>query len=182
MKIYSRYYWSALLAGICLAVLPLLSPASKDADALTDFARLPVLEGGRVKPMDSFARNSLLLIRGTQSLPQDGREISAVQWLLTAMTRPETADTQSIFVIDDPDVLGLLGLEQGRQRRFAYWQIEPKRDEVGGQAQRASALEASRRSRFQSAVINLSHRLDLYERIKNTLMVSGSGDPVALPW
>src|SRR5690606_848845 len=94
-----------------------------------------------------------------------------------AMFRPETADTRKVFLIDDPDVLGLLGLEQ-KERRFAYWQIEPKRDEVGAQSQRAMAVESSRRSRFQTAVVNLARRLDLYEQIKNTIMISGSDDPV----
>ncbi len=178
MRKASRYYRGALAAGLLLAVRPLLTPAPRTAMPVAGFARLPVLEGGRVKPMDSFARNSLLLIRGTQSLTVDGRTVSAAEWLLTAMTKPEAADTQKVFVIDDPDVLGLLGLEQGSERRFAYYQIEPKRDEVGQQAQRAERLEAQKRSRFQSAVVNLSHRLDLYEQIKNTLMISGSGDPV----
>jgi ABC-type transport system involved in cytochrome c biogenesis permease subunit len=173
-----RWYWGAFALGLLVAVWPLLAPAPRTVMRVDAFGRLPVLEGGRVKPMDSFARNSLLLIRGTQSLPVDGKTISATEWLLTVMFKPEAADTQKVFVIDDPDVLGLLGLEQGRDRRFAYYQIEPKRDEVGNQAQRAERVESSKRSRFQSAVVNLSHRLDLYEQIKNTLMVSGSGDPV----
>ncbi len=178
MKKSTRFYWGALVISLFIASWPWLAPAPKSDVPLAQIARLPVLEGGRVKPLDSFARNSLLLIRGTQSLPLSGRTVSAVEWLLTAMFRPEEADTQKIFLIDDPDVLGLLGLQQGRERRFAYWQIEPKRDEVGNQAQRASAVVASRRSRFQSAIVGLSHRLDLYEQIKNTLMISASGDPI----
>jgi ABC-type transport system involved in cytochrome c biogenesis permease subunit len=171
-----KYYWGAFAAALLTAAWPLLAPEPKSDMPIAQFARLPVLEGGRVKPVDSFARNSLLVIRGTQSLPVDGKTMSAVEWLLDAMFRPEAADTRKIFVIDDPDVLGLLGLEQ-KERRFAYWQIEPKRDEVGTQAQRASAVEAGRRSRFQTAVVNLAHRLDLYEQIKNTIMISGSDDP-----
>lgn len=177
MKAPAKAYWGALAAGLLAAARPLLAPAPAADARLAGFARLPVLEGGRVKPADSFARNALLLIRGTQSLPVEGRTMSAVEWLLDAMFKPERADTLKTFVIDDPDVLGLLGLEQGRERRFAYWQIEPKRDEVGRQAQAAERVEASRRTRFQSAVVALAHRLDLYERIKNTVMIAGSDDP-----
>ena len=171
-------YWAAFAAALLGAAWPLLAPAHKSAFPLAEVSRLPVLEGGRVKPLDSFARNALLVIRGTQSLPVEGKTMSATEWLLEAMFKPEAADTKKIFVIDDPDVLGLLGLQQN-ERRFAYWQLEPKRDEVGQQAQRAEKLEAARRSRFQSAVISLSRRLDLYEQIKNTIMVSGSDDPVS---
>ena len=41
-----------------------------DVDA---FGHLPVLDGGRVKPIDSFARNSLLVIRGRQGFTFEGR-------------------------------------------------------------------------------------------------------------
>lgn len=170
-------YWAAFAAALLCAAWPLLAPAPKSDFPLAEVSRLPVLEGGRVKPLDSFARNALLVIRGTQSLPADGQTMSATAWLLEAMFKPEAADTRTIFVIDDPDVLGLLGLQQ-KDRRFAYWQIEPKRDEVDQQAQRAEKIESQRRSRFQSSVISLSHRLDLYEQIKNTIMISGSDDPV----
>jgi ABC-type transport system involved in cytochrome c biogenesis permease subunit len=171
-------YWTAFVAALLCAAWPLLAPEPKSDLPLAEFSRLPVLEGGRVKPIDSFARNALLLIRGTQTLPVDGKTMSATEWLLDVMFRPEAADTRKVFVIDDPDVLGLIGLQQDRERRFAYWQIEPKRDEVAAQAERAGKLEAGRRSRFQTNVIALSRRLDLYEQIKNTLMISGSDDPV----
>lgn len=170
---------AAFAAGILVAAGPLFSRGPKSDFLLRDFARLPLLEGGRVKPLDSFARNSLLVIRGQQSLPVEKRRLSAVEWILDAMFRPETADTYKTFVIDDPDALGLLGLERGLERRFAYWQLEPRREEIRGQAQRAGGLESGRRSRFQAAIIELDRRLELYERIKNTLAVSASDDPAA---
>jgi ABC-type transport system involved in cytochrome c biogenesis permease subunit len=170
-------FWATFAAALFCAAWPLLRPAPKSDLPLAEFSRLPLLEGGRVKPLDSFARNSLLLIRGTQTLTVDGKTMSATEWLLDVLFRPEAADTRKVFVIDDPDVLGLLGLQQDRERRFAYWQIEPTRDEIGAQASRAEKLEAGRRTRFQSAVIALARRLDLYEQIKNTIMISGSGDP-----
>ena len=131
-----RIFWATCAAALAAAAWPLLAPGPKSDLPLAEFARLPVLEGGRVKPLDSFARNSLLIIRGTQTLPAEGKTFSAVEWVLDALFRPEAADTRKIFLIDDPDMLGLLGLEQ-KERRFAYWQLEPKRDEIGAQAQRA---------------------------------------------
>jgi ABC-type transport system involved in cytochrome c biogenesis permease subunit len=173
------WFWGPFVAALGVAAAPLFAPAPHEDFPIAEFARLPVLEGGRVKPLDSFARNSLLELRGTQTLPEGGKTTSAAAWLVDALFKQESADTKTIFVIDDPDVLGLLGLEQGRERRFAYWQIEPKRDEVGRQAQRAEAVGSAKRTRFQSAVLALSRRLDLYEQIKNTIMVAGSEDPAA---
>ena len=180
MRRSSGIFAAAFVSGLLFASWPLFSRGPKSEFDVRGFSRLPILEGGRIKPMDSFARNSLLVIRGQQSLPVDERRLSASEWLLDAMFRPEAADTYKAFVIDDPDVLGLLGMGRGAQRRFAYWQIEPKREEIRNQAERAAGLEAGHRSRFQTSVINLDRRLELYERIKNTLMVSGSDDPVGV--
>jgi len=168
---------ASFVAGLLIAAGPLFSRGPKSEFDVRGFSRLPVLEGGRIKPLDSFARNSLLVIRGQQSLPVDKHRITASQWLLDSLFRPEAADTYKAFVIDDPDVLGLLGLERGKERRFAYWQVEPKREEIRSQAERARMVESGRQSRFQTSVANLDSGLGLYERIRNSVMISGSDDP-----
>ena len=173
-----RLQAAVFFGALFLAAWPALKPEPKSDFDLTAFARLPVLEGGRVKPLDSFARTSLLSIRSKQTVLVDGKSLSATQWLLDSAFKPESADTYPAFVVDDPEVLGLLGLPQGKSRYFPYWQIEPKRDEVQNQAASADKIESGRRSRFQTALLNLNDRLNLYERIKNTFMVSGQGDPV----
>lgn len=172
-----RMQAAVFLGALILAAWPGLMPAPKSDYNLADFARLPVLEGGRVKPIDSFARSALMSIRGKQSVPVDGKSLPAVRWLLDSAFKPESSDTYPSFVVDDPEVLGLLGLEQGKTRYLPYWQIEPKRDEIQNQASAADKIESGRRSRFQTALLNLNSRVTLYERVKNTFMVSGEGDP-----
>jgi ABC-type transport system involved in cytochrome c biogenesis permease subunit len=172
-----RLQAAVFLGALALAACPALVPAPRSDMDLASFARLPILEGGRVKPLDSFARNALLSIRGKQSVAVDGRALSATEWLLDAAFKPESADTYPAFFVDDPEVLGLLGLAQGKSRYFAYWQIEPKREEISNQSAAADQQSSARRSRFQDALLNLNNRLTLYERVKNTFMLSGQGDP-----
>ena len=159
------------LVGASLAVLPPRAARGFDVDA---FAQLPVLEGGRVKPIDSVARNSLLVIRSQQSFRFEDRTIGPEEWLLDVLFRPEVADRQPIFVINDPEVLGLMGLQQSSNRYFTFAAIAPHIQEIQRQAQAAQQVEAAQRTRFQSAVANLFERLYLYFRLKNTLQVSGS--------
>ena len=135
---------TAVFAGaLALAAWPALKPAPKSDFDLEAFARLPVLEGGRVKPVDSFARSALLSMRSKQSVPVDGKAVPAARWLLDAAFKPEAADTYPAFVVDDPEVLGLIGLDQGKTRYFAYWQIEAKRDEIATPSARASRAPCS---------------------------------------
>jgi len=159
------------LAGAGAALLPRTEVPGFDVDA---FARLPVLEGGRVKPLDSVARNSLMVIRGAQSFQHDGRTVGAREWLLDVLFRPDVADEQPVFQIDDPEVLGLLGLPQTSQRRFPFSTLAPYIAEIERQNQAAERIEAQRRTRFQGAVVNLFERIYLYFRLKNTVQLAGS--------
>ena len=69
--------WPWVIVGIftlLFAVKPIASP-SKAKEGTFDhyaFGKLPVLLGGRIKPMDTVARNSLLQIAGQQKIALDG--------------------------------------------------------------------------------------------------------------
>jgi len=154
------------LLGATLMLRPEPPVRGFDVDA---FGRLPVLEGGRVKPIDSIARNSLMVIRAAQAFQQDGRTVGPDEWLLDVMFRPKVADAQPIFQIDDPDVLGLLGLPQTTQRRFSFATIAPHIEAIEQQSEAASRIDAQKRNRFQGAVMNLTQRLWLYFTLKNTI-------------
>jgi ABC-type transport system involved in cytochrome c biogenesis permease subunit len=167
LKPYVTWIACALaLLGAALMLRPQPAVRGFDLDA---FARVPVLEGGRVKPIDSIARNSLLVIRGAQEFQQDGRTVGPDEWLLDVMFRPRVADAQPTFQIDDPDVLGILGLPLTTQRRYSFATIAPHIDAIEQQAEVASKLDAKQRTPFQSAVVNLSQRLWLYFTLKNTI-------------
>jgi ABC-type transport system involved in cytochrome c biogenesis permease subunit len=136
-----------------------------------------------VKPIDSVARNSLLMIRGQQSFrfdpdgdgPQPARTIGADEWLLDVLFRPEVADQEPVFVINDPEVLGLLRIQQGPDRYYAWNVLAPFAGEIQRQFLAAEPIEAKERTRFQSAVVNLFERMYLYHRLRNTVQVAGGG-------
>ncbi|HET8901917.1 MAG TPA: cytochrome c biogenesis protein CcsA [Holophagaceae bacterium] len=166
--------WTAFFGAILLTLAGALAPSSKDGFATGDAVRLPVLEGGRVKPLDSVARNSLLMIRSKQTVRQAGESIGADRWILDLMLHPDLSDRQPVFVIDDPDVLGLLGQRQSSNRYYDFEAIQPHLDELQKQAQAASAIPAQKRTRFQSAVATLFSRVYLYYRLKNSIQLEGS--------
>ena len=101
--------WVAGSLALAAVGASLLKPAQVRGFDVDAFGRLPVLEGGRVKPLDSVAGNSLLMIRSQQAFSHEGRTVGATEWLLDVLFRPEVADGQPAFVINDPEVLGLIG-------------------------------------------------------------------------
>jgi ABC-type transport system involved in cytochrome c biogenesis permease subunit len=174
VKISRFVPWIAAALAIAGALVGLMPQGKTRGFDLDGFARLPVLEGGRVKPIDSVARNALLMIRSKQSVPYAGRTVGADEWLLDAMFRPEIADKQPVFVIDDPEVLGLLGVQQSSQRYYPFTVLAPHLDEIQRQANVAHAVDAKQRTRFQGAIANLFERVYLYYRLKNTVQLEGT--------
>ncbi|MBI3297172.1 MAG: cytochrome c biogenesis protein CcsA [Elusimicrobia bacterium] len=160
---------AAAAAAVALLVLAALPARAKDPAGLADFARLPVLHNGRIKPLDSVARSSLLVLHGKQTLSHEGRRLSAAEWLLELSARPREADRMKVFRIDDPDLLGLLGQRGGDGRVYAFEVLTPRLAELDAQAQRAAALDPRQRTRFERAALELREKAELYLRLRNTL-------------
>ncbi|HVE13425.1 MAG TPA: cytochrome c biogenesis protein CcsA [Elusimicrobiota bacterium] len=140
------------------------------------FGRLPALHNGRIKPLDTIARTSLLILRGKQTTKEGERSVGATEWMLDLMASPEAADAQKVFLVQDPDILGILGEVPGKEKYRSFRELLPRAGEIHAQALKAREADAKTRSRFQNAVVNLDQRLDLYQRLKNSLGVSESAD------
>ena len=174
MKSNKLYAWLPGILAVVAVVFALLPPGRVRGFDVEKFGRMPVLEGGRVKPLDSVARNTLLMIRGKQTLPSEGRMIGPDEWVLDLLFRPGVADKQPVFVINDPDVLGLMGLAQSSNRYYSFDTLLPHINELQKQAQAAGQVEAKARSRFQNAITNLFERVILYNRLENTVQLASS--------
>jgi ABC-type transport system involved in cytochrome c biogenesis permease subunit len=187
MKLVKFGPWVVGVAALVWVALGLRPAAPVRGMNLDAFGRLPVLEGGRIKPIDSVARNSLLMIRSQMSFrfeeevggQKKAHTVGADEWLLDVLFRPEVADAQPAFVINDPDVLSLIGQKLSQTNRyFAFRDIRPFLSEIQNQAAAAEPIDSKQRTRFQGAVLNLYQRLDLYLRLENTVQVPG-GKPLA---
>ncbi len=172
MRKYLPWILTAVFAAYVLSALRL--PPQKGGVNLQGFGELPVLSNGRVKPLDSVARSSLLMVSGKQVLRVDGKKKSAIEWLADVMFAPEKANEYKVFEIDSPDVLGLIGIQQTTQRLYSFSTLHPHLEEIETQAGRAAEVRPEERSAFQTAVSNLQERLVLYQRLQNTLQISGA--------
>jgi ABC-type transport system involved in cytochrome c biogenesis permease subunit len=171
--------------------------APKDKEFhFNDFGRLPLLFNGRLQPMDSLARNSLLQIREKQTANLEPwkdwynkpKIIPAIEWLTTVMMKPEVADTWPVFRIDNPELISLLKLPEKDLankhdgKHFSWNEIKPSLDTMQEQTHRISDREErkqsdpSQRTAFEQAVMNLHGRLVLYMRLKGTVQPMDAKD------
>lgn len=166
-----------MLAALWVAAncrMPKTQPGDFD---LAAFGRLPVLVGGRAKPMDTVARNSLLIIHGRQTVRlEKGKSLSANEWLADMLFKASVANQYPAIVINNPEVLGLFGWKQTDRKFFSYAELTPFLEKIDEQGQKADGVESAKRSSFQTAIYNLRNSLILYQRLKNTLRPEGAED------
>jgi ABC-type transport system involved in cytochrome c biogenesis permease subunit len=136
-----------------------------------DFGRLPVLLGGRVQPLDSVARNTLLQIRERQSVG----ELSATAWLMATMMAPDRADKLDVFRIDNLELLNLLQLPE-RQKYYSFNQIQPHLDDISRQAQRINNTDEASHTTFERQLLKLDNALELYQRLKLSICPPNTTD------
>jgi len=160
------------------------APSPKNGFNVAAWGRLPVLLNGRVQPLDTVARNSLLGISGTSELANaGGGRMSATEWLLEAMTKPEMADQRKIFRVQHPDLAGKLGATTEGLQKFSFNDLTNQYQYIKEQAQNifeaenGKGEEAERqRSAVQKDVLHLYSSLQLYFRIKNSLEPEDASD------
>lgn len=171
-----------LLLGALYLASPLLRPTKSDFD-LDGFGRIPVVANGRTKPLDSVARNTLLLLQGRQRVvTPDGTSLTPNAWLLDVFFRPDRADTYQHFEIVNPGLLDVFGLtiEDGDgKKRFSYRQLTPKLEELDRQAGLAEGVESAVRTPYQRAVVNLRNHVIFYQQLKHSVVMPDGSDFLA---
>src|SRR5215472_11076212 len=148
-----------LVAFFALEIVLVMLPRKDGEYHVREFARLPVLLGGRIQPFDSVARNSLLEIRSTGDVPLEEvpswkfwhhpKKLKSTEWLLELMARPEVADTRPIFLIHHAELLGELkledkGIENSSLRYYTFDDLKPVLPEVEQQADRIFKREQAK--------------------------------------
>jgi ABC-type transport system involved in cytochrome c biogenesis permease subunit len=167
----------------------LRTPLDKDF-AFTKFGELPVTANGRVQPLDSLARNSLLALREKQTLNlepwkawnENPKIISATEWLANVMMNSSVADDWPCFRVDNPDLISLLKLpdkdaaQHSDGKHYSWNQIAANMDAFKKENDRVQAIEAANRTAYENAVAKMHERLVLYAQLKNTVQLENSPD------
>ncbi len=151
-----------------------------------ELGKVPVVLNGRVQPLDSVARNTLLAINGkTTATYQDGTRHKAIEWLAEVLFQPQLAVDRPVFRIHDdglrailphkdPDESGsmvkrmLLG-SGSSHHYFSLNEIRTAYDKIRQDAVEASEIESQLRNRYQNAVVNLANNVIRYYNLTRTV-------------
>jgi ABC-type transport system involved in cytochrome c biogenesis permease subunit len=196
------FTYSVVLGGVLAVALSLLPPRKSGAFDVAAFGRLPVLANGRVKPLDTVARSSLLQLQGRQLVRNINVKnpvvASPTEWLLDVFYRPDLADTYQTFLVEhleQADVMAVIGrtpeslkieynnaflktlaiadMVPKTQRRFSFNDLSPRLKEIEDAARLAAPVEGKLRTPFQSSVLSLYANLRTYLQLRHAAVVPG---------
>ena len=88
------------------------------------YKELPILQSGRIKPLDTYSRNALLQFYGKKAIKvDDGNSFSSIDWLFESFINPNEEFEREIFNIRNPEVAFSLGLDKNDNHRYNFTQI-----------------------------------------------------------
>ncbi len=132
---------------------------------------LPVQDGGRIKPLLSYAGFTMLGLHGARSMKvEDGSgkqiTIKPLAWLMDSLFRPQLAIHLPTFRVDNSAVIEGIGLKaRGKRDRYSYEEIEAGREKLIELAKSYEAIEKVKRDPVQTQTIDLAYNVRSYESL-----------------
>lgn len=151
-------------------------------------ATLPVQDGGRVKPLSTFAGFTMLQLHGARSMKiSDGKggkyKIGPTEWMLDCLFRPELAREMPTFRVDNADALEAIGVDpRSRRDRYSYSDIgEDKRGALFEKYLKYREIESKHRDPLQKQLVDLANNVLIFESLLNHLSHARQGIWIANP-
>ncbi len=127
---------------------------------------VPIQSGGRIMPLDSFARITLLQLSGRSSVKLGDTRYDALNWLLRVLFDNPAAREDRVFLIESPEITDALGLAHDKARdRYSYAFLEKGIPALMRLAGEAEAVKPAERTRFQDQVLRLGRGVRSFEQL-----------------
>lgn len=131
------------------------APPAPQITSATALRPLMVIEDGRPKPLDSYARNTLLRYSGRERYA--GQQ--AIDWLARVLFTPQQTYRDEVFLIDHPEVLEAIGAPSRGRGRYSFEELRAGLVELEELAGLAAGVPAEQRNPVQRELIRIWNNL-----------------------
>ena len=159
-------------------------PRAWDAETVHLFAALPIQDGGRIKPLDTYASFKLLQVNGRRKcrvaesdLPWPLNRMiyphrKPMAWFLDCLFYPENARAYPMFLVEDADVLIALGAEATgpKRARYPYATLEGARHRLLELAELYARKPAKELDTRQRQLLRLAENISAFEHVLNDMV------------
>ncbi|HVF71569.1 MAG TPA: cytochrome c biogenesis protein CcsA [Chthoniobacterales bacterium] len=144
------------------APMPVADSSSLD---FKGWGLVAIQDGGRRKPVDTFAREALIKMTGRSTYSVGGRTWQGPDFILSMLLDTRDWKKEPMILVSLGELKERLGLPE-QQRRFSFEQLTGL-PELNALASQAHALRKAEKplSRLQSEVMSVSERLTLFAHI-----------------
>jgi cytochrome c-type biogenesis protein CcsB len=121
----------------------------KEKISIEQFGKITVLESGRRKPIDTYARNKLMQFSGRQK----NNGVSALDWFARVLFDPAKAENDQIFLINNPEVADALGIIPRAKRRYTFSELHSASQKLSTLSDNVSGKDHIEWSTFDKEII-----------------------------
>jgi ABC-type transport system involved in cytochrome c biogenesis permease subunit len=179
-----------LPAGVVLACLVWVVSYARepkipgDGMDLAAFGKLPIVDQGRVKPIDTFARLALRIVstgdevrmyKGDGNITKN-ETLTATRWFLDVIAGTKEGRERPVVRIDNPEVLNMLGLERKKGLRYSMEQLEPKLEQIILEERKLDKRKSNEWTTYDRRINELTKRIREIRTLEHAFNV-----PIPLP-
>jgi ABC-type transport system involved in cytochrome c biogenesis permease subunit len=148
-----------------------------DAFDFYEAGKIPVVYQGRVKPLDTLARNSLKIVSWRETyVGEDEKTQPAVRWLFELAMNVEEMEKLKIFWIDAPEVLNFFDLKPRKSHLYSGKELKPHLKEFRKEVAEAHDTAKERLTVVQRRLIELDRRIREIQLLQGTFIPPELGE------
>jgi len=140
--------------------------ARAEVKDFSNFRKIPVLDSGRLKPLDTFARSLLTQFSGKDHYEKQ----EACRWLASLFFNPDSTLNDKIFLINDPDIAVALGITPSQDRRYTPNQLKQNYSMLAQLQQAASKIAEKDRSLAENEIMRIFDNINLYADLSRSFL------------
>lgn len=176
---------TALIVGTGHAVPAAIATADNRAPDFKQWGLLAIQDGGRRKPVDTFAKEALIRITGRSAYTdKTGRTWRPNDFVLSALIESHDWKNEPMVLVSSGQLVEQLGLDKAR-RRFSFAQLTGS-SELQRLATEAQALKRAEKplTRVQQEALSVSDRLTLLAHVMDgsSLLIVPAPTSKTDPW
>jgi cytochrome c-type biogenesis protein CcsB len=156
---------SLFLSGVCFAQTADMPAADSSSLDFKQWGLLAIQDGGRRKPVDTFARETLIKLTGRSTYTSGAKTWQGTDFILSMLLDTHDWKSEPMILVSLGELRERLGLPD-QQRRFSFAQLAAL-PELNALASQAHALRKAEKplSRLQSEVMSVTERLTLFAHV-----------------
>jgi cytochrome c-type biogenesis protein CcsB len=173
-----------LLSGVCFAQNADMPAADSSSLDFKQWGLLAIQDGGRRKPVDTFARETLIKITGRSTYTSGAKTWQATDFILSMLLDTHDWKSEPMILVSLGELKQRVGLPD-QQRRFSFTQLTalPELNALASQAHAARKAEKPL-TRLQSEVLSVTERLGLFAHVMDgsAFLLTPAPEKTTDPW